>query len=66
MLIHQLNSQETATDKVPIAIGIGTALHRWGPIFLLTFRASGLSPQNTGKSNYLEQGKEACGISDSF
>lgn len=28
MLIHQLNSHKTAKDKVPIAIGKGTALHR--------------------------------------
>lgn len=56
MLIHRLNSQETAEDKVPIAIGIGTTVHRWGLIFPLTLRAGGLSPHSTGKSNYLEWG----------
>lgn len=58
MLIPQLNSEQTAADKVPIAIGIGTEPHRWGPISMLTFSAGRLSPHSTGKSNYLEQGRE--------
>lgn len=56
MLILQLNSEEAAADKVPIAIGIGTEPRRWGPISPLAFGASRLSPHSTGKSNYLEQG----------
>lgn len=56
MLIHQLNSRKTARDKVPIAIGKGTALHRWDLISPLSFRAGSLSPHSTGMSNYSEGG----------
>lgn len=56
MLILQLNSEEAAADKVPIAIGRGTEPHRRGLISALALGAGRLSPHSTGKSNYLEQG----------
>lgn len=53
MLILQLNSEKTAADKVPIAIGIGTKVHRWGRFLRLLLVP--VSPYSTRKGNYLEQ-----------
>lgn len=65
MLIHQLNSEGAAADKVPIVTGIGADEPRLPRLlsvpvlYLHTARGKAITWNK-------EQGKGACGICDSF